>query len=235
MPVARVLLVHAQRTFLTALRQLLEREADLDVVGAVPSVTAALAALDSLAPDVVLVGMDLDVPKDGLELTTTLLDRGRDVPGIVVVGVNDHDLDGALATVRAGATVYVPSDADTDELLDGIRAAADGYGLIPPRLLGDVLRRLAASGSEDAAGQALLDRLTAREQEILHLLVAGQDRTTIARELHLSPNTVRTHVGNLLRKLEVHSTLEAVALAYTHGIRGDGAVMRSDATSWHHG
>jgi DNA-binding NarL/FixJ family response regulator len=215
----RILLVHGQRTFLSALRHLLESEVDLEVVGAVPSTQAARAALDTLRPHGVIVGTDLDGPRDGIELAEILARDGDEAPALVVVGVDGNDVDAAIASVRAGAVVFVPHDAGAHELLEGIRAAARGEAWMPRALLAEVLRRLAASGG---AGEppAALAGLTDREREILELLVSGLDRVEIAERLHVSPNTVRTHVGNILRKLDVHSTLEAVALAYGHGVRG---------------
>lgn len=221
MPPVRILVVHAQRTLSAALGPLLERQPDLRVAGTVPSATAARAAVDTLHPDVVVIGMDLEDAEDGLELAAGLAERPGGAPGLVILSDAGDDLDAAVASVRAGAVAFVPSDAATSELVEAIRSASQGHGSIPSRLLGGVLRRLARPDPAPAPEAALFERLTDRETEILQLLVGGLDRAGIARELHLSPNTVRTHVGNILRKLEVHSTLEAVTLAYASGVRAD--------------
>jgi DNA-binding NarL/FixJ family response regulator len=129
----------------------------------------------------------------------------------------------ATEAVRAGATGFVAKDAPVDELLIAIRAALAGESWLPRQLLGGVLRLLQGGipGNSPPSRPEIgpVGRLTAREREVLALLVAGFDRSAIGARLFLSPNTVRTHVQNVLRKLEVHSSIEAVGLALRHGVR----------------
>ncbi len=221
MPKSRILLVHAQRTFSAALTSVLERDPDLRVVGAVPSRLAARAALDTLRPDVVVIGKQLEGEEDGIQLLEELTADASTAPNVVMIVEGPDRLGLAAAAVRGGAVVVVPSDSAAEDLVEAIHEAALGHGWIPPPLLGGVLRLLVRAPDDHLPHARLFERLTDREAEILQYLVAGFERARIATDLELSPNTVRTHVGNILRKLEVHSTLEAVTLAYASGMPTD--------------
>lgn len=212
----RILLVDDHRTFMAALTSLLEQEPDLDVVAGVPTCAAARAAVNTLQPDVVLVDIELGEGGSGIELIAELMRNGASPPAVVVVTCHD-DVDTTVAAVRAGARAFVPKDVSTGELTNAVRAAVRGHGAIPPRLLGDVLERLISGEQEGPPEAERFNRLTEREVEVLTLLMAGLDRRDIAEKLRLSPNTVRTHVQNILGKLEVHSTLEAVSFGYRMG------------------
>src|SRR5919197_1179839 len=132
-----------------------------------------------------------------------------------------HPLDVAVVdAVRAGASAWVIKDASFDELAGAIRGALRGESWIPPRLLTGVLSQMQGTQKEADEFEQRLARLTDREHEVLRCMVAGLGRASIARQLFLSKNTIRTHMQNILAKLEVHSSLEAVALALRAGIRG---------------
>jgi DNA-binding NarL/FixJ family response regulator len=213
--VARLLLVDDHRAFAGALAHRLDAEPDLEVVGVAASVETAEVLAGSLSPDLAVVDVELG-PDDGLDLVRRLsrLDAG---PAVVVVTCH-ADAGTATDAVRAGAAAFVPKDAPVDQLLSAIRAALAGERWVPGNLLGGVLRLL-QDGPGARAKENPVARLTPREREVLQLLVAGLDRAAIGDRLFLSPNTVRTHVQNVLRKLEVHSSIEAVGLALRHGVR----------------
>ena len=114
--------------------------------------------------------------------------------------------------VRARAAGWVRKDQSIEYLLQVMRGAARGETWLPPAETGRVLRLLLNAQEQRRAIDRLLDTLTPREREVLACLAEGARRRDVARQLHLSANTVRTHLQNLLAKLGVHSTLEAVAL-----------------------
>jgi DNA-binding NarL/FixJ family response regulator len=212
---ARLLLVDDHRAFTGALAHRLSAEPDLEVVGVAATADTAEVLAVSLSPELAIVDVELG-PDDGLDLVRRLvrLDAG---PAVVVVTCHD-DARTATNAVRAGAMALVGKDAPVDQLLSAIRAALAGERWLPGKLLGGVLRLLQDDPS-GAARDTPLARLTPREREVLELLVAGLDRGAIGTRLFLSPNTVRTHIQNVLRKLQVHSSIEAVGLALRHGVR----------------
>jgi DNA-binding NarL/FixJ family response regulator len=133
----------------------------------------------------------------------------------VVVVTDADDVDLAVAAVRGGVAAWIPPSAGLERLVDVLADVMMGGSWFPPRLLTGMLDALASprSGPEALA----LGTLTARERQVLACLVDGLDRRRIAEVLVLSTNTVRTHVRNVLRKLDVHSSVEAVALAIRAG------------------
>jgi DNA-binding NarL/FixJ family response regulator len=200
--------VDDHRTFAGALAHRLGVEPDLEVVGLAATAVEAEALARSLRPDLALVDLELGTD-DGLALAAHLsrLERG---PAVVVL-TGHGDAPTAIAAATAGARGFVAKDASVDRLLMAIRAVLAGESWLPGHLLADLPR--------PRHGADPLLRLTPREREVLGLLAAGLDRSAIGGRLFLSPNTVRTHIQNVLRKLEVHSSIEAVGLALRHGVR----------------
>lgn len=205
----RILVVDRQRGFAEALARRLDVEADLRSVGIVSTGTAVESAVDVLGPDVVILDMGIDdVP--ALELTAALTRRE---PPIRVVGVvTNHDTAAATDQIRAGATAVVTKETSIADLVQAVVAVVNGGAWVPSHILSGVLRELSPIRPPNEYGERL-GQLTGREREVLELMVAGKDRASIARELFLSINTVRTHTKNILAKLEVHSSLEAVSVA----------------------
>jgi two-component system nitrate/nitrite response regulator NarL len=130
-----------------------------------------------------------------------------------VIGVFTGD-DAAATTdeIRAGATAVVTKETSIADLCQALVAVMDGGAWVPSHLLSGVLRELSPERPPNQFGERI-GRLTARERDVIDLMVAGRDRAAIAQELFLSINTVRTHTKNILAKLEVHSSLEAVSVA----------------------
>jgi DNA-binding NarL/FixJ family response regulator len=212
----RVLVVDDHQVFAEALSALLNAEPDFEVVGTASTTGAATAAAASHVPDIAVVDVELG-GADGVELAGRL--RG-DHPGLKVVCVTClEDASRVVDAVRAGASAWVIKDASFDELAGAIRGAMRGESWIPPKLLTGVLSQMQGNQKEADEFEKRLSRLTDREHEVLRCMVAGLDRASIARQLFLSKNTIRTHTQNILAKLEVHSSLEAVALALRAGIR----------------
>lgn len=216
MTTTRVLVADDHRAFADALAALVGAEEDLIVVGVGTSAATALSLAESLRPDVLL--LDVEFPDgDGIEVAERLRTTA---PGVRVVVVSGHDdVATAAGAVRAGAIGFVTKEASSEELVGAVRSAAKGQAWVEARLLAGVLGELARGSAPRTPEQEKLDRLTQRERQVLECMVRGLDRGSIARTLFLSTNTVRTHSQRLLAKLEVHSTLEAVALALRAGLR----------------
>jgi len=138
-----------------------------------------------------------------------------------------------VRAIRAGAAGWVRKDESLDFLLQVIRGVARGETQLPPGQTGEVLRLLMRGSAPEQDGcSALLATLTPRQREVLACLAEGADRCDVARYLHVSPHTVRTHVQNLMAKLGVHSALEAVALTRPHlasQLTAPGSLLRSGA------
>jgi DNA-binding NarL/FixJ family response regulator len=208
--------VDDHRAFAGALAHRLGAEPDLEIVGVAASAAQAEVLAGSLRPDLAVVDVELGTD-DGLALAARLsaLERGP----VVVVVTCHADASTATEAVEAGATGFVAKDAPVDQLLLAIRAALLGETWLPGHLVGPVVRLLRAGSPSRPPDADPVARLTAREREVLGLLAAGLDRSAIGTRLFLSPNTVRTHIQNVLRKLQVHSSIEAVGIALRHGVR----------------
>ncbi|MBO8193771.1 response regulator transcription factor [Streptomyces oryzae] len=124
----------------------------------------------------------------------------------------------AAAALQAGAGGWVAKDCSLSRLLQVIRGVLKDETHLPPALLTGVLKELTASRKHRTESERLVESLTPREREVLRCMVAGLGRKAVAERLYLSPHTVRTHMQNVLGKLGVHSTLQAVALARRAGV-----------------
>ena len=139
-------------------------------------------------------------------------------PSTKVVIMTAHDEDRLLVdAVEAGASGFLSKDDAAQELLSAAKSAADGEVLIDPQTLARLLPQVARERELTRDAMRLLQDLTEREREILGLLAQGMRNDDIAAQLYISPQTVQTHVRNILGKLRVHSKLEAVAFAVRHG------------------
>lgn len=215
----RVVVVDDHPVFAEALRERLSAEPDIDVVATAADSRSALSAVATLQPDVVT----LDIPlgeEDGLAVGGHLLGVAPRLSLVAVTCVDDPRV--AVQAVWTGVRAWVAKDMGMDFLLAAIRGAAHGHSWFAPAMLGRMLPLLAGKGTVNRYGERLA-ALTDRELQILEHLVDGLGRRAIADRLCLSVNTVRTHVQSVLTKLQVHSTLEAVALALAAGLRGEQA------------
>lgn len=127
------------------------------------------------------------------------------------------DEDALLRAIEAGADGYLIGTSGLHGLADAVHALARGESVVPPNMLGPLLRRLIQRRRAASDAWSKLDRLTPREREVLGLLVDGLDDVRIADRLVISPETVRTHAQRILRKLEVHSRVEVIALVAQFG------------------
>jgi DNA-binding NarL/FixJ family response regulator len=210
MSTIRILVVDDHAVFAEAIATRLGAEPDLAVVGTAGSATSAVAAVESLRPDVVLLDVELG-RDDGIELASALRGISPSLVIVFVTCVNDATL--ASEAIRAGASAWVTKDGPVSDLLSAIRGAVQGESWIPGKILTAVLKELLASRRALDRDAERLARLTPRERAVLDCMADGLDRQSVARRLYLSTNTVRTHVQSILTKLQVHSSLEAVTLA----------------------
>lgn len=185
----RVLIVDDHPSFRAGLRALLGTDARVRVVGEVTTGSAAIAAVGSTSPDVVL--MDIGMPGvDGIEATRRILDAA---PHVAIVVLTMHDDDATVfAALRAGARGYLLKGAPRAELLRAIHAAAAGEALFGPAI---ARRMVGYFGRPSPTSAPPFPDLSPREREILELLAAGRSNASIAAGLQVAPKTVRNHVS----------------------------------------
>ncbi len=203
-----------ERTFADALAIRLDGEPDMDVVAAVDTRVPPPRLSVGSRVDVVLLDADL---ADGAAFRLCQeLSQQAEAPHVVFLS-HSADPECIVRAITVGAVGWVRKDESLDRLIQVIRGAARNETWLPPGQTGDVLRLLmhGPPHTEDGSTQ-LLAALTGRERQVLVCLAEGTRRRDVAKHLHMSPNTVRTHLQNLMGKLGVHTTLEAVALTRSY-------------------
>jgi DNA-binding NarL/FixJ family response regulator len=217
----RVLLVDDQLLIRQGIQTLLELEPDLLVVGTASNGREALAAVERLPPDVVL--MDIRMPQmDGVAATRALAERFPQV-GVIILTTFDDD-EYVFEGLKAGARGYLLKDVSSDDIAAAVRTVAAGGALIQP----SIARKVVAEFSRLAAGTAAADRsaapptadppaliqpLTERELDVLRAMASGLSNREIAERLVITEGTVKNHVSNLLAKLDVRDRTQAVLKA----------------------
>lgn len=206
----RVLVVDDQPLVRAGLRGILRPEYGFEVVGECGVGAAALEAVVALTPDVVLLDVRMPV-MDGVEATRRLAERPGCPPVLVLTTFDD---DGVLsAALRAGASGFLLKDAAAEDIQGAVRAVAGGGAWLDPAVTGRVLAGYRLVPRDDA-----LDRLTARERQVLGLVGRGATNAEIAAELVVSEATVKTHIGSIFSKLALRDRAAAVVFAFDHGL-----------------
>jgi DNA-binding NarL/FixJ family response regulator len=214
----RVLLVDDQALVRTGFRMIINTEPDLEVVGEAEDGRQAITQTHRLQPDVVL--MDVRMPElDGVQATRQLAGPGVPHPTKVII-LTTFDLDEyVVEALRAGASGFLLKDASATTLVEAIRVVARGEALLAPTVTRRLLDRFAPRlPAVDPLVTHNLTTLTERELEILKLIARGLSNQEIATRLFLAETTVKTHVSNLLAKLQLRDRIQAVVLAYDTGI-----------------
>ncbi|MFI7353172.1 response regulator [Streptomyces avidinii] len=209
----RIVLCDDERMVRTALRVILEAEADLEVVGEAATGAEAVPLVRTLAPDVVL--MDVRMPEiDGIRATEQILATMAEPPRIVVVTTFENDAY-VYDALRAGAVGFLLKRADPDELIGAVRLVARGDSLLFP----SAVRSLAAAHTAGAppVHAPWVARLTDREADILRLMATGLSNHEMSERLGVGPQTVKTHVASVLTKTGSRDRTQAVIAAYEGG------------------
>jgi DNA-binding NarL/FixJ family response regulator len=211
-----VLLVDDHRLVTDMLSDALGEAEDVEVIGIGTNGAEGVDLARRHRPDVVLMDVEMD-EMNGIAATREIV---RTLPGVKVVMLTANaDQATILDAMESGAVGYLTKDkALIDDVVDAVRRAHAGEIMLPTALIGRLITSLATRRREQVERQDLIERLTAREREILHLIAEGADNKTIADRLVVSPHTVRTHVQNLLAKLGAHSKLEALTIAARRGL-----------------
>ncbi|HEX3785367.1 MAG TPA: response regulator transcription factor [Pseudonocardiaceae bacterium] len=212
----RVLICDDQPLVRAGVRTLLSTQADIEIVGDATDGAAAIVAAGRWRPNVVL--MDIRMPgTDGITATQRIT-AGERAPRVLVLTTYDQD-EYVFNALAAGASGFLLKDARPEDLISGIRSVAAGDALLAP----SVTRRLIGLFAHDRPAQSRragnpVGLLTNREREVLHLVARGLSNTDIATTLHITDHTVKTHVANLLNKLDLRDRVHAVIFAYEHGV-----------------
>lgn len=208
---ARVLIVEDERLLAELLAEVVADEEDMQVVGVAATVAEAIA-LARLRPDVVL--MDYRLP-DGTGAQATRAIKARSAHSRVVMLSALHDDETLLESIQAGADGYLTKGRAVEDIVAAVRAARSGEMLLPTSVIVSIAQRVAAARARGETRPHIVP-LTDRQLQILRGFASGLSTLEIAEQLSVKPNTVRTHVDHILRKLGVHSKLEAVAFALRH-------------------
>jgi len=189
------------------------RDDGVDVVGEASSGEEAVELVSRTRPDVVV--MDLKMSGiSGVEATSRIM---ASVPGVAVLVLTIVVDEGeVLAAIGAGASGYLLKNASVEQIVDGIDAAARGDAIVSPQVAGSLMRRLRSDPRMAPATTPPI--LTEREREVLSLVADGIDNAGIAARLHISQNTVKSHVSSLLEKLGVENRTQAAVQALRFGL-----------------
>ena len=209
----RVLLADDHTLVRQGLRALLEREADIKIIGEARNGREAVHRAVALKPDIVV--MDISMPHlNGLEATQRI---AATCPGTRVVALSMHKQEHHVqALLRAGARGYVPKDAPASELLAAVRAVHGGGCYLHPQISSKVVDGY-LDGNRPAAPRELL---TSREREVLQLVAEGKTNRLIAAELRLSVKTIEAHRARIMTKLKIHNAAGLTRYAMSRGIIG---------------
>jgi DNA-binding NarL/FixJ family response regulator len=212
----RVLVADDHAIFRHGLNALLDSEPGIELVGEAASGREAVEISATLAPDVVL--MDLQMPDiNGIEATRRILQTNPRV-GIVVLTMFEDD-DSVFSAMRAGARGYVLKGGEPSEIMEVLRAVAKGEAHFGP----EIARRITGFFSVLRTDPAeAFPELTAREREILDLIARGHGNAEIASRLFLSPKTVRNHISHIFSKLQIADRAQAIVRAREAGMGRDG-------------
>jgi DNA-binding NarL/FixJ family response regulator len=214
----RVVLAEDQPMVRAGFRALLDSRTDIEVVGEAATGVEALEQVRALHPDVVV--MDIRMPEmDGLEATRRITsDPGLSETRVLVLTTFELD-EYVFGALDAGASGFLLKGGEPADLVQAIRVVAGGESLLAPsvtrRLIQTYISRPRPSTTTEHDG---LDELTTREREVLGLVATGLTNAEIARELHLSPLTAKTHVSRILTKLGARDRVQLVVIAYKSGI-----------------
>ena len=209
----KITLIDDHTLFRSGIKALLLRQHDFEVIGEASDGLSGIKMISQLQPDVVL--LDLDMPgMNGREALSQIISINPQ-QAVIMLTVSE-DSDDLTECMRIGARGYLLKNINADFLLESIRKAADGDNVFSPEMTAKLVRSLISP--QPAQGTQTLSSLTPREMEILGYLAAGHSNKIIARHLNLAESTVKVHVQNLLRKLNLSSRVQAAVYAIHHNV-----------------
>ncbi|MCS5510905.1 response regulator transcription factor [Curtobacterium flaccumfaciens pv. flaccumfaciens] len=213
----RVMVVDDQQMFRVGLRAILQAQDDVEVVGEAANGAEAVVMAIRLRPDLIL--MDVRMPElDGIEATRRITAAPAESP-VRVVMLTTFDIDDyVFDALRAGASGFLLKDASAEELVQAVRTVSAGDSLLAPRVTRHLVEAFVAGPQPTAPRTEVLDVLTDRERDVFLLMARGRSNGEIAAELFIAEQTVKTHVGRVLAKLQLRDRVHAVVLAYESGL-----------------
>ena len=212
----RVLIVDDHALFRQGVRSTIEPEEDFEVVGEAKDGLEALAKARELKPDLIM--MDISMPHcNGLEAVSAIK---RALPGVRIIMLTVHDKDENLfKAIKRGAEGFLSKNVRAKALLDSLRGVMRGEAAISRRIAGKILKEFARLAEIEA--EHITSQLTPREWEVLQKVSEGLSNRQIALSLSISENTVKAHVGSILKKLHVQTRFQAAAYAQQWGLHED--------------
>jgi DNA-binding NarL/FixJ family response regulator len=211
----RVLLVEDHASFRQTLAFVFDQEPEFEVTAQAGTLAEARRAMDGLEADLGII--DLTLPDgEGTDLIGELREANPDFAALVLTASLDRT-EYARA-IEAGAAGVLHKSADVDAILDATRRLSDGETLLSEDELVALLRLAGQNREEEVEARASIEQITPREREVLQMLAEGLSNKEIAAKLHMSVDTERTHMMNILNKLGVHSRIQALVFATRHGL-----------------
>ncbi len=211
---ARVMIADDHTLFREGLRQLLEMERDIEVVGEASDGMEAVAKARNLAPDVIL--MDINMPVVGGVAAIGQIVEERPETGVIVLTMHRQD-QYVFDAMKAGARGYLLKDAKPADLIFAIRMVARGASLVDPKVTTTVLKEFRRLANQVEPDQGVAG-LTPKEVEILKLLALGLSNKEIGRELCLAEKTVKNYLSTVFQKLQINDRVQAAIYALKHGL-----------------
>lgn len=209
----RVLIVDDHTLFRSGIKSLLQRHAEFEIVDEAGDGLEGVKRAKSLKPDVVL--LDLHMPGVSGREAVKLIAEETPETNVLMLTVSE-DADDLLETLRAGATGYLLKNIETEALVDAIRRAAKGESIISPQMTAKLIQGV-RNQTRTAPAVVEKEKLSPREREILSCLARGESNKEIARALDLAESTVKIHVQNIFKKLNLTSRVQAAVYAVEHG------------------
>jgi DNA-binding NarL/FixJ family response regulator len=211
----RILLVEDHTSFRQTLAYVFDQEPDFQVVAQAGTLAETRRAMEGSEADLGVI--DLSLPDgEGTALIAELRDANPDFAALVLTASLDRA--GHARAVEAGAAGVLHKSADVDGILDATRRLGEGETLLSQNELVALLRLAGQNREEELEARASIEQITPREQEVLRSLAEGLSNKEIAAKLHMSVDTERTHMMNILNKLGVHSRIQALLFAARHGL-----------------
>ena len=209
----RIVLIDDHNLFRSGIKALLSRQADFDIVGEAADGLSGVKLVEQTKPNIVLLDLDMPV-MNGREALAQILSV-RSEQNVVMLTVSE-DSEDLTECMRFGARGFLLKNINADFLVDSIKRAVDGDNVFSPEMTARLVQSLIRP--HNAGTGSALDTLTPRELEILGHLAAGHSNKIIARQLDLAESTIKVHVQNILRKLELSSRVQAAVYAVQHKV-----------------